>query len=543
MIFTAPWGLLALLAIPAIVAIHLFRQRFPRRTIAGLFLWQISRPVPQGGGRIARLPVTLSLILECLAALALALILAGARFRPEGLSPHLVVLLDDSASMAAVNARNESPRDRAAARILAEVERLGTRSRVTLVESGERPSILLGPSAVAAETQGALDRWKPAAPRHSLALALRLARELAGKTGRLLIVTDATPKERGEEEPSGAVWLAAGEPLGNTGITGAERSRSKDGTQEIVTLTLGNFSSAAVRRRATVIEGNKEILARDVEAPPGSSSLNLPLPPGTGAVRVTLSADALARDNEVTLVETKPRIVLVENQLPDGRGKQALVKALGAVSGVIAAEKGHLVFEPASRLNEPAAGGVWRVAFGNPPQTQGAAAEPKDFIGPFVPEKQHPMLEGVTLAGVVWAGAAPLSPDAYPLVSTGDQPLIALLGGRKGRPEDGILFNLDLDRTNLLRAPDWPILISNIVEWRRTNLPGPERWNYRIGEWVRVRLGREPKGALRFRMGAAERSLTAGRTIEFIAPGPGGLLQILEGSETLFELGVYFLDE
>ena len=38
MIFATPWGLLALLAIPGIIAIHLFRRRFPVRPVAGLFL-------------------------------------------------------------------------------------------------------------------------------------------------------------------------------------------------------------------------------------------------------------------------------------------------------------------------------------------------------------------------------------------------------------------------------------------------------------------------------------------------------------------------
>src|SRR5204862_3887319 len=107
MIFTAPWGLLALLGVPAIIAIHLFRRRFPPRPVAGLFLWQTLRQTPEGGGRISKLPITASLILECLAALALALILAGARIRPASVNEHLVVLLDDSASMSATNARNE----------------------------------------------------------------------------------------------------------------------------------------------------------------------------------------------------------------------------------------------------------------------------------------------------------------------------------------------------------------------------------------------------------------------------------------------------
>ena len=64
MIFTAPLGLLALLAIPAIIAIHLFRRRFPPRSVAGLFLWQVVQQTPQGGGKVTKLPITASLILR-----------------------------------------------------------------------------------------------------------------------------------------------------------------------------------------------------------------------------------------------------------------------------------------------------------------------------------------------------------------------------------------------------------------------------------------------------------------------------------------------
>ena len=51
MMFATPLGLLALLAIPAIVAIHLFRRRFPVRPVAGLFLWQVMRQTPEEGTR------------------------------------------------------------------------------------------------------------------------------------------------------------------------------------------------------------------------------------------------------------------------------------------------------------------------------------------------------------------------------------------------------------------------------------------------------------------------------------------------------------
>src|SRR5262245_18414729 len=112
MILATPLGLLSLLAIPAIVAIHLFRRRFPVRPAAGLFHWQIGRQTPEGVGRLSRLPITTSLLLECRTALALALILGGARISTSGLSPHLLVLVVDSASTAAVNTRGESSRSR-----------------------------------------------------------------------------------------------------------------------------------------------------------------------------------------------------------------------------------------------------------------------------------------------------------------------------------------------------------------------------------------------------------------------------------------------
>jgi hypothetical protein len=205
-------------------------------------------------------------------------------------------------------------------------------------------------------------------------------------------------------------------------------------------------------------------------------------------------------------------------------------------------EHAQLVFGPASVLEQPAAEpATWRVGLGRAPARLLLTGEPQDLIGPFVPEKSHPLLQGVTLAGVVWAGALPVNASAvHPVVSSGNTPLIALLGIR---PESGILFNVDLDKTNLLRAPDWPILISNIVELRRQELSGPERWNYRAGEWIRVRLPGSPKGPVHYRCGSQDKDLPSGRLLEFVAPPSCSLLELMEGKDVLFQLGVNFLDE
>jgi hypothetical protein len=544
MIFTTPLGLFALLAVPAIVAIHLFRRRFPERPVAGLFLWGTVRQTPEGGGRITKLPITRSLILECLAALALALIIAGARISPAGISQHLVVLLDDSASMAAAGAAGQSARDRAVRRVLAELDRLRAGARVTLIRSGDRPAILAGPASYILEARPALDAWTPEAPHHSMALGLRLAHELAGRTGTLMVMSDMPPAPRGETHFEGGVWVALGDPVENVGITAAQRTTAPEDNRGVVSLTLASNAGAAAGRRLSVRAGETEIAARELSVPPGVSSLTVPIPAGLPAVRVALSDDGLRRDNDVMLAEPRARIVAIENAMPEGRGRDAVTRALEAVSGVTPARSGHLMFVDAAALDRPSTADVWRVGFGRPPPAWLAPGETQDFIGPFVLEKRHGLLLGVTLGGVVWTGAAPIAAGVVrPVLSTGDQVLAGLATGSAFAGRTAILLNIDLDRTNLIRAPDWPILISNLVEMRRQQLPGPERWNYRSGEWVRVRLDRDPKAQLRFRCGAVERTLPAGRLIEFIAPSPGGLLQILDGDEVMFEIGVNFLDE
>jgi hypothetical protein len=541
--FATPLGLLALLAIPAIVVIHLFRRRFPPRQVSGLFLWQFARQTPESGGRIARLPITTSLLLECLAALALALILAGARLSPVGVSQHLVVLLDDTASMAAINAAGESARDRAVRRVRDEIDRLPSAARFSIVLSGDRPAVLAGPAVVGLEARKALDAWTPLAPHHAMTMGLRLARELAGDAGRLIVLSDMPRAARGEANFEGGLWASVGEAAPNVGVTAAQRTIADDDRRSVVSLTLSNNAVTAGQRRLTISTGEQQVLAREVEVPPGSSSVSLPLPPDLPAVRVALADDALGRDNAVVLAAPKPRTVAVEIELPECRGRTALNDALAATPGVAIAQAGHLAFVDAATIDRARAADVWRVGFGRPAAALAAPGEPHDFIGPFVLEKRHAFLQAVTLGGVVWTGAVPLAPGvARPLVSAGDQ----ILAGPIASPSivgTAILFNLDLDRTNLVRSPDWPILISNIVEMRRQNLPGPERWNYRTGEWIRIRLDRDPKAALRFRCGGVERALPSAREIEFMAPSPGGLLQVLEGDEVLFEIGVNFLDE
>ena len=47
--------------------------------------------------------------------------------------------------------------------------------------------------------------------------------------------------------------------------------------------------------------------------------------------------------------------------------------------------------------------------FGRAPARLLATGEPQDLVGPVRAGKRHPLLQGMTLAGVVWAGALPVN--------------------------------------------------------------------------------------------------------------------------------------
>ena len=213
-----------------------FRRSWPSICFAGGFRFVPSpgcssgrslRQTPEGGGRITRLPITASLILECLAALALALILAGARCRPAGVS----AASGRAARRFGVDgggqrAGREPARSGGAARARRNRSARPRRARHACPErrapvGARRPGRACRRSAARAgrlEAGGAASfaRSRPA----SGARARRPDRQL-------MVISDAPPGSRKSERR--LLWVSVGEPLANVGITAAQRTLSPDG--------------------------------------------------------------------------------------------------------------------------------------------------------------------------------------------------------------------------------------------------------------------------------------------------------------------------
>lgn len=542
-----PWGLLGLLALPAIIVLHLYQRRFPELVVAGLHLWADEDHVPTSGRRRDRLPLSASLFLELLAALAATLGLVDLRFGDLGRAVHQIVILDDSASMSAVGSDGQTFRERALAGLEKRRQELPYRSVWTVLLTGRRPTMLAGPAIRWSEVATALERWNPAAPRHDFGPAWDLGAQLAGDNARLLFLTDRLP-DPDAPVPAKLEIVAFGEARPNLGISAAEWLR--DGHGSSLFLRLQNHHSASATTTVRGVAGEMALFQREVAVPAeGSVSLQVPLQTAAAIVRVELSAsdDALPLDSRVELVRPRPRIVPVAVTVAEPVAVQKLQAGLQAIPDVELVEQNsaRLMFAQAE-AGPPVAGTTWWVGVGPLPDITDAPAEPLDLTGPFVLERNHPLLQGVTLQGVLWAGVRPMTLPATPLITCGDH---LLFGELDGAAAPAWLLNLDLARTNLAESLDWPILLTNLVEARRESLPGLRRWNYRLGEDVRFRLfegGSESEPArsraLILRQGETQRPLVRSVVVDLPALSDVGLYELRDGDRLYDSFAVNFFD-
>ncbi|QDU66805.1 vWA domain-containing protein [Engelhardtia mirabilis] len=553
--FVNPLGLLALLALPAVFALHYFRRRYRRRVTSALFLWGGGERTPASGRTRERLIRSPSLLAELLAALALALALAGPRCSGPREVPHLVAVIDGSASMAA-ELPGGSPAERATTALRARLDELPGDARVTLIESGPEAAVRVGPGGLARELGDFLGGWQPAAARHDLGDALTLALRLASSRtpGADVAVELYTDRFEPERQPDLVGVQAFGRPAPNVAIVGAHRSREAGAESiSIVVANLGDAVATRTLRAFTApIPADSPLLEREVELVAGGRShLQLALPEGTGAVRLALDGDLLAVDDQAFLAPAPPRTVSIASEL------DAATERLLGLSSAGGSPLDHL-FELVPDVRLAGADEVAQLALVEADSNRGsnfrlvlhapAAGEAtRSWVGPFLVERATPPLDGLTLEGVVWTGHEQSPLPGAPVVAAGSQALVTRVE-RSG----GVDLHLDLDptRSTLQRSPDWPILLANLIEQARRALPGPRATNLRAGEalvWLVEEPGtytlRGPLDQADSGPVAAEQTTDKGRELRFATLERPGIYALERDGERVALLGQSFADE
>lgn len=535
MSFLNPLGLLAFAAVPAVLALHLYRRKLKERRVAALFLFGRDDLLADAGRVRTRLLRSPSLWCELAAAALLALALGGLTFDLDATRAHVVVVLDDSASLQAVHdGRSAADRARLAAEKILAAE--GRDAVATVVTTGERPELLFGPRGAVALADDALRAWTPRRPRHDPARALAFAVELAGPADRVVYVTD----EPDAAVPSRVEIVGVGAPLANAAVLSARRAR-RSATEESVQIDVAAHGGGPRAARVRLFSGDDPrtqtvIGETTVEIAPGRlGRASFVAPRSDDIWRVALDPDSFAPDDDAFLLPEPRRPVRVATLLSEeAAGLLSLKRAFASLDDVAATKNpldADLVFAPtAGRLER----GVVEVVVG-------AAGEARsDWVGPYLFDRRHPLTAGLSLQGVVWSAGDGDVPG-QPLVFAGEQ---ALLAEEQAPDGSRVRLNLDPARSNLTNAPDWPVFLANLVDRVRRALPGPVAVNVRVGEEMTWRVRGTAVDASTFELTTPDGRKLPGRglrTIGFVGDRPGVYVLRRDGAE-LARFAVRFAD-
>lgn len=409
MTLATPIALWTLAALAPLVALYAFHLRRRPVEVSSLMLWQGIRTQSESGRRLQHLQTPLSLLLEILAIVALALLAAGPLIQSRAPAP-LVVVLDDSVSMRATDDDGLSARDRARAR-LDEIVRALEPSSLTLVLAGPVPEILTS-AQPPAQALSSLDRlWHARRAGADRGRAVALAREVAPPSARLLVLSDSPPP--GDfTRPAHLRWVSFGEPAPNLAITTALRSEAGPQTDELI-VEVANFSKRpAVARLIVEIEsevwtGPEPPLApvgqfaqRDLQIAAGQRAtlrVELPASDRGAVIRVKGAAggNRLIEDDTVTLVPARSPAVRVRTDFADERVDRTVLRAVrstGRARPVTAGAELFLTDSDAAPRD-----GEWAVRFRPPGEDAGSTR-----VGPYLLDRSHPLAEGLDLAGIRW---------------------------------------------------------------------------------------------------------------------------------------------
>ncbi|MBA2479523.1 MAG: hypothetical protein H0V44_02585 [Planctomycetes bacterium] len=468
------WGLLGLAALPAILAIHLFRRRFAPKPVSALFLFGERRQTVVSGRN--REPVRLQCSLWCELACALAMTwwLVDPHLSDREHARQLVVVLDSRARMLArpIAADPRPSAWEAVAHALDErLAELADGDRVTVIASGSPPRLLIGPGAAPADARKALAGFLPQGMYHELDESLALATELAGGSGQVLVASDRVP----EHTPLGIGCIARGTALPTSGIAEARWLDDHEGLRVVARI----YAHGSASRRTLEVRGAQgAVLARrELEPAPGrDAAAVIALPRASPEDQLTLALvgpDALPVDDVVSVIRPRRRVVRVASAAMIAPAVERVLAGIPDVEAV--AEKApspHLrIVDRAAPDDAPA--GIWQVAV--------APGRGAPVLGPFLARRGHPLLAEVDFTGVLWAGgarASDLAVDTAVLLAAGDAVLVS--ERRRGR-DRLIALHLDPSVSSLRNHPSWPSLIANLVSARRSALSGVAQPNVTAG--------------------------------------------------------------
>lgn len=452
--FLFPWASLGLAALPALILIYWLQRKPKKALVPSLMFWRDQRRMTTGGRKIRRRRLPWLVAMEILLILLWVLAAMGPRVASRTTTHPLVLILDNSYSMRA-GALN---RARAFLTSDADLERYHP-IHVVLVD---KDTEYLGSVSDVAALDDVLGEWNA----HGRGFAPDRVSPLLGSLGLdampKLIMTD-TPREALGASTRQIAW---GEPLDNAAFSRAVREGNR--------LWLEITWYAPEPHQITWIcraEDGTVLDRRDLAFEPHQTlRLDLGLPDHVGPVDLVLEGDTFEYDNSVTLLPAEPARLTVRNALPPSPLAEFMEAALVATNRV-----DFVTSDADLTITDEEEGEGHLLIITRPDRAI-------SYLGPFFEEIHHPLLQGLSLDGVIWGAGRWAQARGCPLIQAGDIPLLTESRTPKGKLHLWMDYHEGI--STLHKTANWPALFHNKVNHVLENQPGCRTENLIAGQRV-----------------------------------------------------------
>ena len=521
---TNPLGLLALLGIPAVLAIHFLQRKAIELPVSTLFLLERTQRDAASGRRLERIIPSIPLWMQLLAVLLLAWFLAEPRFQKSGSVQRIAVVLDSSASMGVF--KNE-----AIARLAAELPGFqGPASTVelTVIESAPiRPRIYAGSSVD--ELKAVLEKWQPLDGLTDPTQALRLARSLVSREGTVIYLTD-TPAA---SLPFESRLLAVGDPVENVGFTGVTFATEQGAL--VWRALVRNYSKSAVDRTWTMqtATGGTEPRTFHLDAN-ALVTLQAAVPADAKNVRIVLSPDRFTLDDTLPLVAPKPKTLALFTATSPAFADLTtkLLRALDAAvptNDAAAADLSITSYDPLDPVLPPGNS----IVFVEDSTRSGA------YLKGGILAEPHPLLDGLNWQSLLVRETLQLDrlPSDSVILWQEKRPLIFLRDLPAGRQ---LCFNFDLRLSNAGIQPAFIVLLHRFAETIREAKVAPTSANLETGQPIQITAA--PNIPLQITATDLTGKPLPAPTFTSHAPATPCFLTIRQNETQLLDAAVHFAD-
>ncbi len=505
MSFNYPLGLLALLAIPVLVLIYIIKNKYTEQVVASTYLWTLSERFLKRKNPINRISGIISLILQILAVILIALAIAQPVFTINGAAQDYLFIVDGSGSMN-LQTGGETRLDRAKDEVSSIINSSTNGSTYTIVYATDTADVVCDSLTTKTDALSKLSGIEPAYGTMGTTAAMSKAQEVFSENPavKIYIVTDkdyaaisnVTIINVSNNETNYAVSDVSYEKVnGSLEISADVWSYSGDAT-----LTAALYINGASEAAQTVTVSVAKLEAATVSFSYGSVTFD------SFTIKI-LEDDGLAADNEVTVygsTSNDSNTIIIVSDAPFFIN--SVFSTISNISVTVvstseyAGETGYslYVFDSyspgASGYSVPSDGAVWFINPVASDDNTGFSVQSTDnelsspgalSYSSSTSSRVQELLSGASstiyISKYVKCG---FYRSFYTLLSYGGNPM--LFAGTNSYGNREVVFAFDLHDSDIALTPDFVVLVSNLLNYTFPDIV--EGTSYYCGDTVTINV-------------------------------------------------------